>query len=197
MLAVGSIDSSWLHHLNWVDYLFLVIVVYNIITGAWVGFMAQCVTIGGILVGVVVAGQVFHDFGLLLGHLGLPKDARDWGGYVAAFAIIFALFLAFSVLARNISRLMVRDTVNKLAGVVLGALSGTLICLFMVTAVSYFHIGRIYTPMTQAQLPHKTTSWLGEFVTLLPNKMQYIQDCFPESDWATAQLPPNCAEIGH
>ncbi|HEY8284226.1 MAG TPA: CvpA family protein [Chloroflexota bacterium] len=197
MLAVGSIDSSWLHQLNWVDYLFLVIVVYNTLTGAWVGFMAQCVTIGGIIVGTVAASQVFHNFGLLLGHVGLPKDARDWGGYVAAFTIIFVLFLAFSVLARKISRLMVRDTVNKLAGAVLGVLSGTLICLFMVTAVSYFHIGKIYTPMIQAQLPHKTSSWLAEFVTLLPNKMQHIQDCFPESDWATTPVPPHCSTIGN
>jgi uncharacterized membrane protein required for colicin V production len=154
------------------------------------------VTIGGIIVGTVAASQVFHNFGLLLGHVGLPKDARDWGGYVAAFTIIFVLFLAFSVLARKISRLMVRDTVNKLAGAVLGVLSGTLICLFMVTAVSYFHIGKIYTPMIQAQLPHKTSSWLAEFVTLLPNKMQHIQDCFPESDWATTPVPPHCSTIG-
>ncbi|HVA91714.1 MAG TPA: CvpA family protein [Chloroflexota bacterium] len=197
MLAASSIDFSWLHHLNWVDYVFLVIAIYSIITGAWVGFMAECVTIGGILVGTVVAGQVFHNFGVLLGHVGLPKDARDWGGFVAAFTIIFVLFLAFSVFARNLSRLMVRDTVNKLAGAMLGALSGALICLFIVCASSYFHIGKIYTPMTQAQLPHKTTSWLGEFVTLLPNKMQHIQDCFPESDWATAPLPPQCATIGN
>ena len=196
MLAAGSIDLNWIHHLNWVDYLFLVIAVYSVITGAWVGFMAECITIGGIIVGVIVAGQVYHDFGKLLGHLNVPKDARDWAGFVGACAIIFLLFRSLSVFARKISRLMVRDTVNSLAGAVLGALSGAMICLFIVTAVSYFHIGRIYTPMTQAQLPYKTTSWLTEFETLLPAKMQHLQDCFQQNNGAAAMVLPQCSAPG-
>ncbi|MGH2389496.1 MAG: CvpA family protein [Chloroflexota bacterium] len=174
MLAAGSIDLNWIHHLNWVDYLFLVITVYSILTGAWVGFMAECITIGGILIGTIVAGQVYHGFGTFLGWLHVPKDARDWAGFVAAFTIIFVILRLMSIFARKLSRLMVRDTVNKLAGAVLGALSGAMVCLFIVVAVAYFHIGKIYTPLMQAQLPFKTTNWLSEFVTLLPDKMHHI-----------------------
>ena len=174
MLASSSIDLNWIHHLNWVDYLFLVIFVYSVLTGAWVGFMAECITIGGILIGTIVAGQVYQGFGTFLGHLHVPKDAQDWAGFVAAFTIAFVILRVLSVLARKLSRLMVRDTVNKLAGAVLGALSGVMVCLFIVVAVAYFHIGKMYTPVMQAQLPMKTTGWLTEFVTLLPDKFHHI-----------------------
>jgi uncharacterized membrane protein required for colicin V production len=174
MLAAGSIDLNWIHHLNWVDYLFLVITVYSAITGAWVGFMAECITIGGILIGTIVAGQVYQGFGQFLGHAHVPKDAQDWAGFVAAFTIIFVIMSVGSILARKLSRIMVRDTVNKLAGAVIGLLSGAMLCLFIVVAVAYFHIGKIHTPLIQAQLPMKTTGWLSEFVTLLPNKFQHI-----------------------
>jgi uncharacterized membrane protein required for colicin V production len=174
MLAAGSIDLSWIHHLNWVDYLFLVIAVYSVLTGAWVGFMAECITIGGILIGTIVAGQVYQGFGHFLGHAHVPKDAQDWAGFVAAFTIIFVIMSVGAILARKLSRIMVRDTVNKLAGAVIGLLSGAMLCLFIVVAVAYFHIGKMYTPLIQAQLPMKTTGWLTEFVTLLPNKFQHI-----------------------
>src|SRR6185312_10420603 len=160
MLAAGSIDLNWIHHLNWVDYLFLVITVYSVITGAWVGFMAECITIGGILIGTIIAGQVYVGFGHFLGHLHVPKDAQDWAGFVAAFTIIFVILSVTSIFARKLSRIMVRDTVNKLAGAVLGLLSAAMLCLFIVVAVAFFHIGKMYTPLIEAKLPMKTTGWL-------------------------------------
>ncbi len=174
MLAATTLDLDWTHHLNWVDYMLLVIVVYSVVTGAWIGFMAECISLAGILAGVVGAGQVYNGVGTLLGHAGVPKDARDWAGFVGTFALIFMVSRVLSVLARKLSQIMVRGPVNILAGGVLGVLSGALICLFIITAVTYFQIGKIYDPMMHAQLTMKTTNWLSEFVTLLPDKMHHI-----------------------
>lgn len=174
MLAAGTVDLDWLHHLNWVDYLFLVIAVYSVVTGAWIGFMAECISLAGVVAGTAVAGQVYNGAGTLLGHLGVPKDSRDWAGFVAVFALIFIVFRVLSVLARKLSQMMVRGPLNILTGGIIGALSGTLLCLFIVTAVTYFRIPKMYDPTMHAQLTLKTTSWLNEFVTLLPDKMRQI-----------------------
>ncbi len=187
---------DWLTHMNWVDFAFLVILVYSVLTGAWLGFMAECVTLAGVAASTFVAGQTYHDVGTLLGHVAVPKDARDWAGFVAVFVVISVLFRVGSVWARKLSRIMIRGWSNLVAGGLLGLLVGAILCLFIVVTVAYFHVGGVSDPkqpnstcaaaaqsrlcaVYQSKIATQSTSWLQEFVTLLPVKMHTIPPFLP------------------
>jgi uncharacterized membrane protein required for colicin V production len=192
MLAAGTMHDlvDWLTHLNWVDYLFMVIIVYSVITGVWIGVMAECVSLAGVAAGVFVAGLTYNGAGSLLGHLGVPSDARDWAGFVAVFVLISLIFRIAAIFARKLSNVMIRGWSNRVAGGLLGLLVGAMLCLFILTTAAYFHVGKslpiahcynkdpaqclVSESMSQSKIATASTDWLREFVTLLPVKMHTI-----------------------
>jgi membrane protein required for colicin V production len=175
MLAASYAMPDGLTHLNWVDYAFLVILIYSAVSGAWIGFMAECVSFAGVVAGTVVAGLIYHETGKLLGNAGVPKDARDWAGFVAVFVIISLVFRLASIKGRRLSKVMVRGVTSGLAGGLLGLLVGGVLCLFILVAVVYFHIGKVYDPVQHSQIATNSKNLVQEFVTLLPDKMHHIK----------------------
>lgn len=165
---------DWVTHMNWVDFVFLVVIVYSAVTGAWLGFMAECVSLAGVAAGTLIAGLTYGDAGKLLGHLHVPKDARDWAGFVAVFLIVSLIFRVGALSARRLSRLMIQGWSNSAAGALLGLLVGAMICLFAVVAITYFHIGRVYDPVLHSKIAASSNSWLKEYEGLLPAKMHVI-----------------------
>jgi membrane protein required for colicin V production len=174
MLAASYAMPDGLTHLNWVDYAILVILIYSALSGAWIGFMAECVSIAGVVLGTLAAGLTYHDAGKLLGNLSVPSDARDWAGFVTVFVIISLAFRLASIKGRRLSRIMVQGFANELAGGLLGLLVGGILCLFVLVAVVYFHIGRVYDPVHHSQIAINSKNLVQEFVTLLPDKMHHI-----------------------
>jgi uncharacterized membrane protein required for colicin V production len=121
-----------------------------------------------------MAGLMYNGVGTLLGHVGVPKDARDWAGFVAIFVVISLAFRVAAIFARRLSNLMIRGWANRVAGALVGALVGAMLCLFILVTVAYFQVGKVVDPMYHSKIAAESTSWLKEFVTLLPTKMHTI-----------------------
>ncbi len=185
MLAAASYTvPDGLKHLNWIDYTFLVVLIYSALSGAWIGFMAECVSLAGVAAGTFVAGLTYHDVGKWLGNLSVPENARDWAGFVAVFVVISLVFRLASVKARRLSKVMVQGIANEIAGGLLGLIVGAFICLFAFVSVTYFHdthdkknaqfLNKLYNPMVNSQIVINSKNIEQEFVTLLPTKMHTI-----------------------
>ncbi|HWE62465.1 MAG TPA: CvpA family protein [Chloroflexota bacterium] len=170
---------DWVTHMNWVDFVFLVVIVYSVVTGAWLGFMAECVSLAGVAAGTLIAGLTYHNAGTLLGDLRVPKDARDWAGFVAVFVVVSLIFRIGAFSARNLSRLMIRGWSNNVAGALIGVLVGSIICLFVLVTVAYFQLGHLVDPLHHSKIAASSTSWLKEYVGLLPTKMHVIPGYLP------------------
>jgi uncharacterized membrane protein required for colicin V production len=165
---------DWVTHMNWVDFLFLVIIVYSVVTGAWLGFMAECVSLAGVAVGTLVAGLTYSSVATFLGHLRVPVYARDWVAFVLVFVVVSAIFRVGAFAARNLSRLMIRGWSNSVAGALIGLLVGAVLCLYAVVTVSYFQVGHLLDPLLHSKIAASSTSWLKEYEGLLPTKMHVI-----------------------
>jgi len=176
MLAANGFHDliDWLSHMNWIDFLFLVVVVYSVVTGAWLGFMAECVSLAGVALGVLIGGVTYSGVGSLLGHLNVPKDARDWAGFVTVFLVISLAFRVGALLARKLSRVMIRGWSNSVAGGLLGLLVGSMLCLTALVTVAYFKVGSFMDPLTHSKLAAQSGDWLKEYVGLLPAAMHHI-----------------------
>jgi membrane protein required for colicin V production len=161
-------------HMNWVDYLFLAIIVYSMLSGAWIGFLAESVTLAGVAAGTMIAGLTYGSLGQVIGHLGVPKDARDWVAFVVAFLTVSLLFRMASIVARTVSRALIRDWSNRVAGALIGLLVGGMLCMFIVVTVAYFKVGPFGDPFKYAQIATSCSRWLKEYVVLLPKSMQSL-----------------------
>jgi uncharacterized membrane protein required for colicin V production len=186
MLAAASYTvPDGLKHLNWVDYTFLVVLIYSALSGAWIGFMAECVSLAGVAAGTFVAGLTYHDVGKWLSNISVPENSRDWVGFIAVFVVISLVFRLASVKARKLSKVMVQGIANELAGGLLGLIVGAFICLFAFVAVGFFHdpkdkgnaqfIDKLYSPLVNSQIVINSKNLEQEFVTLLPTKMHTIK----------------------
>lgn len=161
-------------HMNWVDYLFLAIIVYSMLTGAWIGFLAESVTLAGVAAGTMIAGLTYAGLGQLIGHLGVPRDARERVAFVMAFLVVSLTFRAASIVARTVSRVLVRGWSNRAAGALIGILVGSILCMFIVVTVAYFKVGPLVDPFKHAQIATSCSRWLKEYVALLPRSMQSL-----------------------
>ena len=161
-------------HLNWVDYLFLVVLVYSVLSGAWIGFFAECLSLAGVAGGTFAAGLTYHDAGKLLAHVNVPEDARDWAGFVAVFVAISLVCRLFSIKAHKLSSVLVAGQANQLAGGLMGVIVGSIICLFALVTVSYFQVGKVVDPLYNSQIAQNSKGLVQEYVTLLPVKMHKV-----------------------
>ena len=172
LAASDAID--WLTHMNWVDFVFLLIVVYSVVTGYWLGFLGEAVTLAGVAAGTLVAGLIYPSVGDLAGTLGVAKESRNWVGFVAVYLALAISFRICSLLARNISKVMVRGWSNGAAGALVGVLVGMMNVLFIIVTVAYFHLGHVDDPVHHSKIALASTDWLKEYVGLLPKEMQVI-----------------------
>jgi len=60
--------TDWVTHLNWVDFVFLVVLVYSMLTGAWLGFLAECLSVAGLKLRRAELRDRERRFGRLLAH---------------------------------------------------------------------------------------------------------------------------------
>jgi membrane protein required for colicin V production len=175
MLAASTVHDlvDWITHMNWVDFLILVVMVYSVLTGAWLGFMSECVSLAGVALGVLVAGITYNGAGSLLGHIGVPKDARDWVGFVTVFVLISLVFRVGALFGRKLSRTMAKGWSNNVVGGLFGILVGGIICLFAIVTVAYFEVGPFVDPVHNSKIATQSSNWLGTFVGLLPKEMRH------------------------
>ena len=160
--------------MNWVDYLFLAIIVYSMLTGAWIGFLAESVSLAGVAAGTMIAGLTYGGLGRVIGHLGVPRDARGWVAFVVAFLAVSLIFRTASLLTRTVSQVLVRGWSGRAAGALIGLLVGSMLCMCIVVTVAYFKVGPFVDPFKHAQIATSCSRWLREYVALLPKSMQSL-----------------------
>jgi membrane protein required for colicin V production len=166
----GSLASQ----LNWVDFVFIAILAYSVITGYWIGFLAEVVSLVGVIAGVVAAGALYTDAGNLLGLLGVPRGVHDCLGFILVFLVVSLIFRVASIRVLRASRRAIQGLSNRAAGALIGLLIGGMLCMLALVTVSYFRMDGLMQPMHHARLAQDSTRWLGEFVRLLPNKMHQL-----------------------
>jgi membrane protein required for colicin V production len=166
----GAIASQ----LNWVDFVFIAILAYSVITGYWIGFLAEVVSLAGVLAGVATAGAAYIVAGTLLGLLGVPKGVHDCLGFILVFLVVSLVFRIASIRVLRASRRTIQGLSNRAAGALIGLLVGGMLCMLVLVTVIYFRMDGLVDPVQHAQLAQDSTRWLGEFVRLLPANMHQL-----------------------
>lgn len=124
--------------LNYLDVLFLGILVLFSLRGVFRGFVHEVAGLAGLICGVILAGNHYARLGQLLSS---HFQGASWP-YIAAYVLILVgVMLAAGLIARILHRILraaCADWINHLAGAAAGCLEGFLICAVLAALLSHF-----------------------------------------------------------
>ena len=172
--------------MNWLDIVIIVIAVIRAYIGWNQGFIRAVISIAGLIVGILLAGQFADDLAELMG-------GAQWA-YFVAFAIILIVVLIISDIIGGIlkkfTKLAMMGWLDSLAGMVLGLLVGAVaVAAILAAAGAWAHLlpeHEIIESAKQGMSKAIADSSLAELLIdkfrlvlgLLPEKFDTIQKFF-------------------
>ena len=143
--------------------------------GLKIGIIKAVLTVVGIIVGVILAGQLYVSFADSLGFISDPGVAK-----VVAFAIILiAVMIIAAILALVIKKIVsavLLGWVNHLGGAVLGFLMGAIFCGAVLSMwVNFLGAGNSIENSFLAQL---LLDWFPIVLAFLPAEFDSVRSIF-------------------
>lgn len=113
--------------MSWLDIVILIIIAVPTVIGLKIGIIKAVLTMAGVIVGVVLAGNYYENMAQTLTFIPQPGLAK-----VVAFAIIMVgVMVVASIVASLVKKVisaMLLGWVNRLGGAVLGFVLGAIFC---------------------------------------------------------------------
>lgn len=161
--------------MNWLDIIILVIIVIATFLGLRIGIIKAALSLGGVIVGVILAGHYYMPLSERLTFIPQAKVAE-----IVAFAIILVgVMLIAGILAKLLkwaASAMLLGWVNHLGGAVFGFVLGATICgALLATWVKFLGIANI---TSQSSLAVILLDRFPAVLALLPDEFDTIRSFF-------------------
>ncbi len=160
--------------MNWLDAILIIALALATLMGVWRGLISMAFPIIGLIIGIVVAGQIYETVGGWL-----PIDNPDHAGW-AAYAIIVIVFLIiFGILAfilRRFIHLTLLGWVDRLGGGIFGFLSGALFISAVLAACVKFQFGA--GTIQGSGVARFFLDWFPMVLGLLPGEFDDVKHFF-------------------
>jgi len=161
--------------MNWLDTVLIILIGVATFIGLRKGIIKMALTLGGLVLGIFLAGRFYLPFSERLILISSPTWAK-----VAAFAIIFiGIMVLAAILAHFLEKVastIMLGWANRLVGAILGFVVGAMFCgAFLAIWVKYLGVtgavadSRI-APVLLDQFP--------KVLALLPDEFDGVRDFF-------------------
>ena len=160
--------------MNWLDLIFVIILLWAVRSGWDVGLIREVFTLAGLAIGLVMAGQLFRPFADLLSG---PEPSNL--EYALSFlVVVVVIWFCISFLGR-----LVRETVHwvklgwldRIAGLLFGFLKGVIVIEIFIIVFARFPILNVEA-LIQGSL---VATWISRYapavMALLPPDFQQLQ----------------------
>ncbi len=160
--------------MNWLDIVIIVGLIIPVFTGLKQGLIKAAVTMAGLIVGVVLAGNFHQELADLLTFIDNPSIAGVVA-YVIILAVVLGIAGVIATFLRAAAKAVLLGWVDKLGGGILGFLTGAITMgALLATVVKFFGEGIVTESFLAAILLDKFPLVLG----LLPSEFDAIRDFF-------------------
>ncbi|TET25353.1 MAG: CvpA family protein [Dehalococcoidia bacterium] len=161
--------------MHWLDIVILVALVITTLIGLKIGLIKAALSLAGLIVGVILAGQFYVP---LAGQLTFIPQATV--AKVVAFAIILlGVMIIASILARFLkwaASLMMLGWVNRLGGAIFGLVLGAILCgAFLAIWVKFLGAG---DAIAHSGLANLLLARLPLVLGLLPGEFDSVRSFF-------------------
>jgi membrane protein required for colicin V production len=167
--------------MNWVDYVFIVIVVFSLLLGLWRGLVQEAISLAALIAAFVVTGLLADDVARWLD----PAIESPLGRSVLANILVFASVLILGALVAWLLSEVVRSAglsgFDRMMGAAFGAMRGLMVLAVLAMVVQLTALSRepalkqsimlpALQPMAAAIESITPTQWLGWLKPAGPSK---------------------------
>lgn len=161
--------------MNWLDIVILVVVVISVFLGWRIGLIKAALSLGGVIVGVVLAGRYYAPLAEWLSFIPQAGVAE-----VVAFAIILIGVMLIAIIVARLLRWVTSGVmlgwVNHLGGSVFGLVLGAILCgALLAIWTKFFGITEI---ISQSSLASILLDRFPAVLALLPDEFDTVRSFF-------------------
>jgi membrane protein required for colicin V production len=127
--------------MNWLDFVFLVILLGAVIAGIVRGLVRQVIGLAAVIIGLILASLYYRGPAEIIGKVAHNRLLSHFLGFLLIF---FCVLAAGGILGFLISKIMKGPLAlaNRLLGGVFGLLEALLVCGVLVFALTVFDVAR-------------------------------------------------------
>jgi membrane protein required for colicin V production len=160
--------------MHWLDIILLVALVVPTFIGLKQGLIKAVLSLVGLIVGVVLAGNFYEQLAGLLGFINNP-DIANVVAYVVILLVVLAIATVLARLLKSIAKAVMLGWVNHTGGAIFGLILGAIfISAILATWVKFFGTDMLAESFIAAFLLDKFPMVL----TLLPEEFDMVRDFF-------------------
>jgi len=111
--------------MNWLDIVILVPIAINAFVGFGKGLIKMILSLVGIIIGVVLAGQFYDTVGSWFGFFG-NEDIANVLGFILILGVVIVIAEILGTIIRKMVSITLLGWVDRLGGAVLGAFIGVI-----------------------------------------------------------------------
>lgn len=160
--------------MNWLDIVILVPIAINAFVGLGKGLIRMVLSLVGVIIGVVLAGQFYDTVGSWFGFFG-NEDIANVLGFILILGVVMVIAEILARFLRGVITVALLGWVDRLGGAVLGALIGVIfVSAALAVWAKFFGSDAIAESAIASFLLDKFPLVLG----LLPAEFDSIKDFF-------------------
>ena len=161
--------------MSWLDIVIFILLVVSVLTGLKIGLIKAVLSLVGVVVGVVLAGQYSVALAGHLTFISQPSLAK-----IAAFAIILIVVMIIAAVLASVIKWAVSAVmlgwINRLGGAVFGFMLGAIFCGALLTVWVKF-VG-ITGPVYESALAVWLLNSFPMVLALLPSEFDSVRSFF-------------------
>ena len=162
--------------MNWLDIVIVIAIIGFAVLGLSKGIIRMVFSIAGLAVGIVLAGMYYHSLAEIL-----SSEGASWAG-IAAFAIIVIVTMIVAnligTLVKKLANLLLLGWVDRVIGLILGGISGGLLCAAALSIVTKYFPGWGMDIVAQSTMAELVMDKFPMLLGLLPDDFDFISDFF-------------------
>ena len=125
-------------HWNWLDWVFVIIVVASIVTAIWKGFVAELPSLASVIAGLIVAAANYERVAPLLQGFTRSHDVALGVSFIVLFAAVVVIGALVSAIARRLIRKVKLQWFDRFLGAVFGLMRGLLVdCVLLLVMMAF------------------------------------------------------------
>jgi len=160
--------------MNWLDIIIVVALIIPIFTGLKQGLIKAALSLAGLIVGVILAGNFYQQLAGVLGFIP-NEDIANVVAYILILVAVMIIATVVATLLKFTAKAVLLGWVDHLGGAVFGLLMGAIFMgALLAVLVKYFGAGLI----TESFLANILLDKFQLVLALLPGEFDIVRDFF-------------------
>ena len=162
--------------MNWLDIVILVALIIPVFTGLKQGLIKAALTLAGLIVGVVLAGNFYQQVGGILGFID-NEDVANVVAYILILVIVMIIAGVVATLLKFTAKAILLGWVDHLGGAIFGVLMGAIFMGALLAALGKFIPGTTGL-IGDSFLANMILDKFWLVLALLPSEFDAVRDFF-------------------